>query len=876
MRKYSPSARLWVVASVLMALGLTVTAAWDEQATAAHVVALALLVLCASVAHFFPIRSLFRGNSYHLTNVFLVAGIIVLPRTLLTLLPLLALLPYTYHRRRPGVWISGAFNISQAVVGVHVARLWLGYCGATTIASPWDLLTLLTAALVFNIVQATMVGIVIALNSHIPFRNTGTFAPDALQGELLSDFLGLVFAGLWMSNPVLLGVVAPILVIAHRMTRIAHLAQMVETDTKTGLHNSRYLERAVDEELIHSRRMNRPLALIFLDLDHFKRINDTHGHVAGDEVLRQVATILTGVVRKGDTLARFGGEEFVAMLPGADAEEALYIAERMRRAVEATPVVAVPGEEIICTVSAGVAMFPDDGADLTALIRAADLAMYRAKATRNTVARAQTHLPVPRVHKEAPAAASAPDPQPHRYVAAAAVLWATVLAGAAVLAGSVAISVFSEGLLTVLTLALLGVTTEMLEVRVAEARGEKVSFSFTIIAVMAAVVVAPFAAPVVSACAALVHVLSAHQRRADKALYNIANPALASAAAAGTYAAFSIGPAGFSAWRLLAALAAVCIFHAVNAGLVSLITGLYLRQPLGAMVRLPALYAPTKIVLGLIGAFGGTIYAALGVVGVLVFAAPVLILRFTLLYHATRSERIIETLQTAKDEVEHAQREQEETLRGVIQMIASIIDAREPWVLGHSQRVAKYAVAIGDEMGLPNTDLAFLQTGGLLHDLGKVGIPEAILNKPGRLSDEEWPVMRQHAALGERILSDVEQLQAVARIVGEHHEHYDGAGYPNGKAGAAISLGGRIVALADALDAILSTRPYSAGRSLEWAMTEVERCAGGQFDPEAVAALHRAVAKLGRDYFSSPPAAGNPPLCCAPPAISDKPASLAS
>src|SRR5262249_36594114 len=142
-----------------------------------------------------------------LTNVFLVAGVIVLPPNLLSLLPVLAIFPYTYHRRRPGVLVSGAFNIAQAVVAVHVAQLWLVYLDVDSLNSAVDLVGLVTAAVVFNGVQAALVGVVIALNSRIPFRRTGTFSSHALQGELLNDFLGLVVAGLWLSNPLLLSVV---------------------------------------------------------------------------------------------------------------------------------------------------------------------------------------------------------------------------------------------------------------------------------------------------------------------------------------------------------------------------------------------------------------------------------------------------------------------------------------------------------------------------------------------------------------------------------------------------------------------------------------------------------------------------------------------
>jgi HD-GYP domain-containing protein (c-di-GMP phosphodiesterase class II) len=183
-------------------------------------------------------------------------------------------------------------------------------------------------------------------------------------------------------------------------------------------------------------------------------------------------------------------------------------------------------------------------------------------------------------------------------------------------------------------------------------------------------------------------------------------------------------------------------------------------------------------------------------------------------------------------------------------------------VAGHSGRVAAYAVALGEELRLGERELAYLHTAGLLHDLGKIGVPEAILHKPARLTPEEYAIVQGHAALGERILAAVRPLAEVARMVGDHHERYDGAGYPHAEAGEAITRGGRILAVADTLDSILSDRPYAEGKPLAWALAELDRCAGAHFDPEVVAALHRVVAARG-PAFVAPDRSG--PLGASPP-----------
>jgi two-component system, cell cycle response regulator len=129
-----------------------------------------------------------------------------------------------------------------------------------------------------------------------------------------------------------------------------------------------------------------------------------------------------------------------------------------------------------------------------------------------------------------------------------------------------------------------------------------------------------------------------------------------------------------------------------------------------------------------------------------------------------------------------------------------------------------------------------------LHDIGKVAVPDAVLHKPGPLDDAEWDLMRQHSVIGERILGAAPAMRPVARLVRASHERFDGGGYPDGLAGAAIPLGARIIAVCDGYDAMISDRPYRAPMTSERAIEELRRCAGTQFDPDVVAAFAQAVA----------------------------------
>ncbi len=168
---------------------------------------------------------------------------------------------------------------------------------------------------------------------------------------------------------------------------------------------------------------------------------------------------------------------------------------------------------------------------------------------------------------------------------------------------------------------------------------------------------------------------------------------------------------------------------------------------------------------------------------------------------------------------------------------ARAIDANSPWTGGHSERVTALALRIAHTMGLHAKDLQIVHRGGLLHDIGKIGTPPAILNKPGRLEVWENEIMQNHVNVGIRILEPIDCFQDMLCVVAQHHEHFDGSGYPAGLAGEQISLHARIVAVADAYDALTSDRPYRKGVREEKAIEILKGNSGTQFDPKVVEAL---------------------------------------
>jgi diguanylate cyclase (GGDEF)-like protein/putative nucleotidyltransferase with HDIG domain len=175
--------------------------------------------------------------------------------------------------------------------------------------------------------------------------------------------------------------------------------------------------------------------------------------------------------------------------------------------------------------------------------------------------------------------------------------------------------------------------------------------------------------------------------------------------------------------------------------------------------------------------------------------------------------------------------------------LAATVDARDPYTYGHSQRVAEIAMSIGKQIGLSAEDLDKLHAAALLHDIGKVGVPDSILTKVGKPTPEEWDIIRKHCAEGARILGYVRELSTLVPIVLHHHEWYDGSGYPAGLKGLEIPSGARITSVADAYDTMVTKRPYRDVMSKRDACQELKRYAGVQFDPVIVDAWCKMVEK---------------------------------
>ncbi|MBV9926013.1 MAG: response regulator [Acidobacteria bacterium] len=222
-------------------------------------------------------------------------------------------------------------------------------------------------------------------------------------------------------------------------------------------------------------------------------------------------------------------------------------------------------------------------------------------------------------------------------------------------------------------------------------------------------------------------------------------------------------------------------------------------------------------------------------------------------HHFLRAEKrryetyLEEMVAQRTEELDGALRSLGDAYRTTLKGLTAALETRDLETHGHSERVVNFSLRLGRELNLDAEQMRSLEFGSLLHDIGKIGVPDAILRKPAKLTEEEWVRMREHPLHGQKILRGIEFLEGAAKVVAQHHEKWDGSGYPLGLRGEEIDLNARIFAVADAFDAITSDRVYRAGRPYEDALAELETYAGRQFDPNVVEAFRRVPAEEWAD-----------------------------
>ncbi|HET7106760.1 MAG TPA: diguanylate cyclase [Candidatus Acidoferrum sp.] len=423
----------------------------------------------------------------------------------------------------------------------------------------------------------------------------------------------------------------------HNALTFQKAQEQAITDGLTGVKTHRFFMEALSSEWKRSSRASRAFALVLMDLDRFKFVNDFYGHLEGDLVLQRVGQILETNCRRSDVVARYGGDEFVILMPETTMEQARQLSSKLRGWVAADPLL----REKNISASFGIACYPLHGASPQELIQVADASMYLSKHQGGNTVSTADHV----------------DPNEARR--------------------------WKRDVLE----AYLGVTLKRL---------------------------------------------------------------------------FTTGPEAFEE--------------------------IYLR-----------------------------------------------------LRQFTDS---LPSTEIAQDPPPDGPRALPQSILDTVTSLAYAIDAKDQYTQGHSQKVSAYAALLAEALGMNDLEVEEIRLGAVLHDVGKVGIPEAILNKSGPLNLEEWDTMKTHVTFGGKLLEPLVPLARIREMVLHHHEFFDGSGYPEALSAERIPLGARIITIADSYDTITSDRSYKKGRTAEQALSELERCAGTQFDPQLVAAFVRAMRQL--------------------------------
>ena len=337
-----------------------------------------------------------------------------------------------------------------------------------------------------------------------------------------------------------------------------------------------------------------------------------------------------------------------------------------------------------------------------------------------------------------------------------------------------------------------------------------------------------------------------------RALYDLGGTTLAAAASVGVYGwVIASLPSAHPLLLLIPAGLASVAYYAVNVGLVALAIGLSEKRSVVAVWQQQFRWLFVHyVVFGLMAAFMVLAYQAINLYGLLVFFLPPVMLRYVMKQYTERTEENVSELKRVNQEMARAHEEVVSTLQelratydATLKALSAALDSRDADTEGHSQRVVGYAAAISRRLELADVEIGGLLNGALLHDVGKIGVPDAILTKKGPLTPAEWVIMKRHPEIGYQMLRHIGFLDDALPVVRFHHERWDGTGYPHGLRGQEIPQAARIFAVADAFDAMTSDRPYRPARSFQAARDELARCAGTQFD----ATIVEAFLKVGTD-----------------------------
>ncbi len=839
-----------------------------------------LLAICGGVAQLFVVPRAKMPYSDHLTPAILFAGFLLLPSALLMALVALTFGPeWLVYRRR---WYIQVFNIVSWWVAFALGREFLIVSSGQAHLDPGRVipgLGVLGSVVVVLGVQTLLIAGALRLARGQSLAETQLFAPEKLFVEVSLLCTGSVLALTWMIDPLYSIIALLPLGVIFQALHVPNLRSEATTDDKTGLANMRHFTVLAERELERSRSNGQTVSLLMCDLDYLRNVNNTYGHQAGDLVLQHVASVIRQSIRGCDVAARFGGEEFCILLPDTDCAGGQAVAERLRQTVAQSPVHLIDADRAIpVTLSIGLATSPTDGRTFDVLLHEADLAVYQAKRNgRNRVVAAGresrelaaewarenlivTHAwPAAKasnpllkiVHRatrqsysdQNATAATAPvapsssgstnanrSPLPRSVALLISVVCLSAVLGLVPAFGVPPIA----GAIPWLGLAFfagLTIVAEHLAVEVDRRRKTSVA---VVMLLAATFLFGAWGALTTSTAFALWAKIKS-KSPIHRMLFNFGMILLS---IEGGVLVFRLLAGGLTSgrsveWLLLSAIGASIVYFSINHLLLSVVRGLSERRSPTRIWRTNYQWLfPHYAVFGALAIIVALGFNAFGPVGVLALMAPVAGMQLAIKQYTDHTAGYVAELEGMNQRLG-------DSYEATLSALSRALDTRDEETEEHSRRVRRYSEMIAGRLGLSPEDIADIARGAMLHDVGKIGVPDAILLKPAKLTADEQAIMRRHPQIGYNMIAHIPFLSRAAEVVLHHHEAYDGSGYPSGLTGDRIPLGARIFAVADTLDAMTSDRPYRRALPLSAALAEIERCRGTQFDPRIVDTLLR-------------------------------------
>lgn len=795
--------------------------------------------------------------------------------------------------KRP-TWYIVIFNISCYFIAISATDLIFKLIASSaSLLTPLGILAIVICMGAFTLLNHFVVGIILWLARGENFKVSGIFDIFPILMDLTFLTFGAMLDLVWNANPYAMILILFPLYLIYMTLRIPELERQTETDPKTGLFNLKFFKQQFTKELDRANRFDRPLAIIMLDLDLLRNINNTYGHLAGDEVLLGIARILKQSIREYDVVARFGGEEFSIMLPETTLQQSLERAEIIRRAIDGAEfTISTSVTPIKVTISIGISERESFSQTTDEIIHNADTALYHSKLNgrnRSTAYTSDAYVdflgrkaevgslpneqskielqkePVKEAsdgYSAANAKYSNTQPAPpltEEVITKVQKLQSKTAGKTSTHSGTpVLIYIFGLAMLAILfSFGLYQFTPELYQVNwikvwpglltcitlvvLTESYSidlyiGKTSLSTSAVPILAGTLLFGLPAGIILSGTYAVVVGIKYRSKFNKYIFNFCNQAIA--VMLYTHLLFLSGWSidNFSlGLQALFVVFASLVVYVLNTIFISTGMGIDLHEsPYQIWKEQYSWLLTIYIAIGLIATAFILGYHEAGVLGTLLMMVPLFLLRISQKQYVDRTREAVTELREKNIILEKNAEEINQLNDGLLDTLAEIIDLRDPYVLGHSKRVTSYATKIAERMGLNPKQVELIRKGSLLHDVGKLGISMDILAKPEPLTGLEYETVKMHTEFGSRILGINPSLRLLIPIVRHHHEFYNGKGYPDGTSGHQIPIEARVVSIADAIEAMASDRPYRKARTTQYILNELKKFSGTQFDPKVV------------------------------------------